>query len=68
MGEFYGLVLGIYAVFLDLVTFGLVPGIDNLRRFYGQFLEWMTFFSTSIYAGPLGGIMCSALPTSERGD
>lgn len=46
---FYGLVPGVYGLFLDLVTYGLVPGTDDLGggEGYGQLLEWVTFLLTS---------------------
>jgi hypothetical protein len=40
---FYGLVPGFYGLFLELVTYSLDPGTDELERVYGQFLEWVTF-------------------------
>lgn len=67
-GGFYGLLPGIYGLFLDLVTCGLVLETDDFRGVYDLFLEQMTCPSTYIHTDPQGGTMCSALSTAERGD
>ena len=35
--------MGFYGLVLELVTYSLDPGTDELERVYGQFLEWVTF-------------------------
>ena len=46
-GRFYGLIPRIFGLLLDLETYGLVPGTDDLREVYDGYMEWMPFLLKS---------------------
>jgi hypothetical protein len=67
MGDCYCLLLGIYGLFLDLVTYGLVLGTDDLGgAMVSSWNRWFSFLHPSTLSLRWNHVFCFA--NYKRGD